>query len=150
MGNGVGLLREGHQSSCVTTLDETIGTLLFSLANPMKFKFAKLEPGIDCEIVPVDLTKGEQAQPRSKAMNPFGRVPVFVDGDLAPWESQAILAYLGEKTGKLWPSDAAGPLENLSHRVSMPEDVAAANVLCLPESKQIRGQTIHTSAGQCL
>jgi NAD(P)-dependent dehydrogenase (short-subunit alcohol dehydrogenase family) len=41
-----------------------------------------------------------------------------------------------------------GPLENLFHRLSMPEDVAAAIVfLCLPESRQITAQTLHTSAG---
>jgi NAD(P)-dependent dehydrogenase (short-subunit alcohol dehydrogenase family) len=41
-----------------------------------------------------------------------------------------------------------GPLENLFHRLSVPEDVAAAIVfLCLPGSKQITAQTIHTSAG---
>lgn len=43
---------------------------------------------------------------------------------------------------------SSGPLENLFHRVSQPEDVAAAIVfLCLPASRQITGQTIHTSAG---
>jgi len=43
---------------------------------------------------------------------------------------------------------SAGPLENLFHRVSQPEDVAAAILfLCLPGSRQITGQTIHTSAG---
>jgi NAD(P)-dependent dehydrogenase (short-subunit alcohol dehydrogenase family) len=42
----------------------------------------------------------------------------------------------------------SGPLENLFHRLSMPEDVAAAIVfLCLPASRQITAQTIHTSAG---
>jgi NAD(P)-dependent dehydrogenase (short-subunit alcohol dehydrogenase family) len=41
-----------------------------------------------------------------------------------------------------------GALENLFHRLSMPEDVAAAIVfLCLPASRQITAQTIHTSAG---
>jgi NAD(P)-dependent dehydrogenase (short-subunit alcohol dehydrogenase family) len=41
-----------------------------------------------------------------------------------------------------------GPLENLFHRLSMPEDVAAAIVfLCLPASHQITAQTLHTSAG---
>jgi glutathione S-transferase len=79
----------------------------------MKVKFAMLEFGIDCEMVPVDLTKGEQAQPSFRAMNPFGRVPVFVDGDLTLWEPHAILAYLGGKTGKLWPSDAAGRAQAL-------------------------------------
>jgi NAD(P)-dependent dehydrogenase (short-subunit alcohol dehydrogenase family) len=43
---------------------------------------------------------------------------------------------------------SSGPLENLFHRVSQPEDVAAAILfLCIPGSKQITGQTIHTSAG---
>ena len=43
---------------------------------------------------------------------------------------------------------SSGPLENLFHRVSQPEDVAAAILfLCLPSSRQITGQTIHTSAG---
>jgi NAD(P)-dependent dehydrogenase (short-subunit alcohol dehydrogenase family) len=41
-----------------------------------------------------------------------------------------------------------GPLANLFQRVSMPEDVASAVVfLCLPGSRQITAQTIHTSAG---
>jgi NAD(P)-dependent dehydrogenase (short-subunit alcohol dehydrogenase family) len=41
-----------------------------------------------------------------------------------------------------------GPLENLFHRLSTPEDVAAVIVfLCLPESRQITAQTVHTSAG---
>lgn len=41
-----------------------------------------------------------------------------------------------------------GPLENLFHRLSVPEDVAAAVVfLCLPGSRQMTGQTLHTSAG---
>jgi NAD(P)-dependent dehydrogenase (short-subunit alcohol dehydrogenase family) len=41
-----------------------------------------------------------------------------------------------------------GPLANLLHRVSEPEDVAAVIVfLCSPASRQITGQVLHTSAG---
>ena len=41
-----------------------------------------------------------------------------------------------------------GPLANLLLRPSRPEDVAAAILfLCMPSSRQITGQTIHTSAG---
>jgi NAD(P)-dependent dehydrogenase (short-subunit alcohol dehydrogenase family) len=41
-----------------------------------------------------------------------------------------------------------GPLANLFRRLSTPEDVASAIVfLCLPGSRQITAQTIHTSAG---
>lgn len=43
---------------------------------------------------------------------------------------------------------SAGPLENLLHRPSEAEDVAHVVVfLCLPESRQITGQVLHTSAG---
>jgi len=41
-----------------------------------------------------------------------------------------------------------GPLANLLRRPSQPEDVAqVVCFLCLPASRQITGQTIHTSAG---
>jgi NAD(P)-dependent dehydrogenase (short-subunit alcohol dehydrogenase family) len=43
---------------------------------------------------------------------------------------------------------SSGPLENLLHRVSEAEDVANVILfLCLPESRQITGQVLHTSAG---
>jgi glutathione S-transferase len=80
----------------------------FPSPNPQKVRFGLLELGLDCEMAAVDLTKGEHKQPEFLALNPFGRVPVLVDGDLTVWESHAILSYLGEKTGKLWPVSAAG------------------------------------------
>lgn len=41
-----------------------------------------------------------------------------------------------------------GPLENLFHRPSEPEDIAATVLfLCLPASRQITAQVIHVSAG---
>jgi glutathione S-transferase len=79
----------------------------FPSPNPQKVTFALKELGLDCELVPVDLAKGEQREAAFRAVNPFGRVPVLVDGDLMLAESQAILAYLGEKTGRLWPTSAA-------------------------------------------
>jgi glutathione S-transferase len=80
----------------------------FPSPNPQKVKFGINELGLDCEMVPVDLTKGEQRTPEFLKLNPFGRVPVLVDDGLTLWESHAILSYLGEKTGKLWPTTAAG------------------------------------------
>jgi glutathione S-transferase len=85
----------------------------FPSPNPQKVRFALLELGLECEIVPVDLTKGEHRTPEFLALNPYGRVPVLTDGDLTLWESHAILAYLGEKTGKLWPTSAAGRADAL-------------------------------------
>ena len=85
----------------------------FPSPNPQKVTFALKELGLDCEIVPVDLAKGEHRQPAFLALNPLGRVPVLVDGDLTLPELHAILAYLGEKTGRLWPISAAGRAEAL-------------------------------------
>jgi GSH-dependent disulfide-bond oxidoreductase len=85
----------------------------FPSPNPQKVTFALKELGLDCDIVPVDLAKGEQRQPAFLAVNPFGRAPVLVDDGLTLPESHAILAYLGEKTGRLWPTSPAGHAEAL-------------------------------------
>ena len=85
----------------------------FPSPNPQKVTFALNELGLDCEIVPVDLAKGEQRQPDFLALNPMGRVPVLTDGDLTITESHAILAYLGERTGRLWPGSAGERAEAL-------------------------------------
>jgi len=86
----------------------------FPSPNPQKVTFALKELGLDCELVPIDLAKGEQKAPAFSAVNPFGRVPVLVDGDLTLSESHAIVAYLGEMTGRLWPASAAGRAEALN------------------------------------
>jgi glutathione S-transferase len=85
----------------------------FPSPNPQKVKFALLELGLECEIVSVDLTKAEQRQPEFLALNPFGRVPVLLDGDLTLWDSHAILSYLGDKSGKLWPTSPPGRADAL-------------------------------------
>jgi glutathione S-transferase len=96
----------------------------FPSPNPQKVKFALLELGLDCETVPIDLTKGEQRKPEFLALSPRGRVPLLVDGDLKLAESQAILAYLGDKTGKLWSPTAAGRATALSWLFFLAEHVS--------------------------
>src|SRR5215467_7840728 len=85
----------------------------FPSPNPQKVTFALLELGLDCEKIPVDLAKGEQREPAFLAVNPAGRVPVLVDDGVTLTESQAILVYLGDKTGRLWPASAAGRAQAL-------------------------------------
>jgi len=80
----------------------------FPSPNPQKVTFALLELGLDCDKNPVDLVRGEQRNPEFLAVNPAGRVPVLVDGDVKLAESHAIVAYLGDKTGRLWPTSAGG------------------------------------------
>ncbi|HKD67532.1 MAG TPA: glutathione S-transferase family protein [Candidatus Binataceae bacterium] len=85
----------------------------FPSPNPMKIAFALGELGLACEIVPIDLTKRENRTPEFLAISPVGRLPVLVDGALTLWESHAILAYLGEKTGRLWPASLSGRADAL-------------------------------------
>jgi glutathione S-transferase len=54
---------------------------------------ALLEKQLPFEMVAVDLS-GQQFEPDFLAINPFGHVPVLVDGDVRVIESMAILDYL--------------------------------------------------------
>lgn len=55
------------------------------------------ELGLEYEIHPVDLLKGEARREDFLALNPAAKVPVLVDGDLVLTESAAIQLYLAEK-----------------------------------------------------
>lgn len=52
---------------------------------------------------------GGLGSPDYLAMNPNGRVPVLVDGELVVWESNAVVRYLAAQYGadSLWPTSAA-------------------------------------------
>ena len=72
--------------------------------NPMKVALFLEEAGLPYETVPVDSRKGEQFDPAFKAINPNSKLPAIVDGDATVFDSNAILLYLGEKTGKFMPA----------------------------------------------
>lgn len=55
------------------------------------------ELGLEYEFIPVNLVAGEHRKPDFLALNPAGKVPVLVDGDLVIPESAAIVLYLAEK-----------------------------------------------------
>jgi GST-like protein len=84
----------------------------YSLApNPMKVALFLEEAGLPYEAIPVDTRKGEQHAPAFTALNPNAKVPVIVDGDVTVFDSNAILLYLAEKTGKfLPPASERGPM----------------------------------------
>jgi GST-like protein len=71
--------------------------------NPMKVALFLEEAGVDYEFIPVDIRKGEQFNPELIALNPNSKVPVLVDGGAVIFDSNAILLYLAEKTGKFLP-----------------------------------------------
>lgn len=51
----------------------------------------------DFEFVPVNLLAGEHKRPEFLRLNPAGKIPVLVDGDLVIPESAAIVFYLADK-----------------------------------------------------
>jgi GST-like protein len=72
--------------------------------NPMKVALMLEETGLAYEPVPVDTRKGEQHKPEFLAVNPNAKVPAIVDGDVTVFDSNAILLYLAERTGKFLPA----------------------------------------------
>jgi GSH-dependent disulfide-bond oxidoreductase len=71
--------------------------------NPTKVALFLEEAGLPYEPVPIDTRKGDQHKPEFLAINPNAKVPAIVDGDVTMFDSNAILLYLAEKTGKFLP-----------------------------------------------
>jgi len=71
--------------------------------NPTKLAHFLEEAGLPYEPIPVDGRKGDQHKPEFLAVNPNAKVPAIVDGDVTVFDSNAILLYLAEKTGKFLP-----------------------------------------------
>jgi len=83
---------------------------LFTAATPngWKISIALEELGLPYTPKLLTLSKLEQKEEWFLKINPNGRIPAIVDhdaGDLAVFESGAILIYLAEKTGKLLPTE---------------------------------------------
>ena len=79
--------------------------------NGKKVSIMLEEIGLPYEVHPVNLRQGEQMKPEYLAINPNNKIPAIIDTDgpggkpFTLFESGAILMYLAEKTGKLWPQD---------------------------------------------
>jgi GST-like protein len=73
--------------------------------NPAKVALFLEEAGLQYEAIPVDTRKGEQHGAEYLAINPNAKVPAIVDGDVTVFDSNAILLYLGERTGKFMPEE---------------------------------------------
>jgi glutathione S-transferase len=66
---------------------------------------------IDYEWLKVDLLTGEHRTPEYLALNPFGQVPLLVDGETKLADAQAILVYLaGQYGNEQWLPKAPLPL----------------------------------------
>ena len=79
--------------------------------NGRKISVALEEMGLAYNVHPVNISKNEQFAPAFLKISPNNRIPAIVDPDgpggqpISVFESGAILIYLGQKTGKFYPSD---------------------------------------------
>ncbi len=89
---------------------------------------------LECEWVKVDLMQGEHKSPEYLAMNPFGQVPLLVDGETTLADAQAILVYLARQYGgESWLPIAPLPMAQVIRWLS----TAAGEVRQGPENARL-------------
>jgi len=83
--------------------------------NGYKMTMCLEELGLPYRLKRIALSKGEQFAPAYLAISPNNKIPAMVDHDpadggepLAIFESGAMLQYVADKTGRLWPKDLRG------------------------------------------
>ena len=91
---------------------------LYTAATPNGWKASVMleEVELPYEVHALKLSEGQQRQDWYLAINPNGRIPAIVDrdeGNLAVFESGAVLIYLAEKTGRLLPTEKRSRAEVL-------------------------------------
>jgi glutathione S-transferase len=69
----------------------------FGPTRSLRVRWTLQELGVDFEAISLNLVTGEHRRPQFLKLNPTGKIPVFVDGDLVLSESVAIVRYLAEK-----------------------------------------------------
>jgi len=119
------------------------------------------EAGAEYDFILIDLKKGDQKNPEFLKLNPNGKLPVLVDGELVLSESAAICTYIGERfpaSGLVPPleqsadrahyfqwcffamSELEAPLWTMSkHARLLPEEqrIAAIAPICMREFEQV-------------
>lgn len=125
----------------------------YSTSRSMRAVWAAEEAGLDFEYIEVQMGSDEQNGSRSKeylAINPQGKVPSMVDGEVTITESGAIVNYIASKAAdsNLIPADGTAlrarydeicyfvfteleqPLwSNGKHRFALPEEVRIAEMV---------------------
>lgn len=82
----------------------------FPPTRSIRVRWTLQELEVPFESATVDLPAGEHRSPAFLAVNPAGKLPVLVDGDVVLSESGAIVLYLAEKfpEKRLLPTDVPG------------------------------------------
>jgi len=71
--------------------------------NPLKVGLFLEESGLEYRPIPIDTKLGQQHTDGYRAINPNAKVPAIDDDGTVVFDSNAILLYLAEKTGKFLP-----------------------------------------------
>jgi len=82
-----------------------IELLTANTPNGKKISIMLEEIKFEYKVTKVNILKNEQFDPKFRSVSPFSKIPVIIDHDkkVSLFESGAILMYLGEKSGKLYP-----------------------------------------------
>ena len=82
-----------------------IELLTANTPNGKKISIMLEEIKFEYKVTKVNIQKDEQFDPKFRAISPFSKIPVIIDHDnkTSLFESGAILMYLGERSGKLYP-----------------------------------------------
>jgi GSH-dependent disulfide-bond oxidoreductase len=132
--------------------------------NGHKITIALEEMGLPYQIVPVNISAGDQFRPEFLKISPNNRMPAIVDhtpvdngGPLSVFESGAILEYLADKTGKLlalqtrarfetlqwlyWQMAGLGPMAGQNHHFAhyAPERIPYATRRYVQETNRLYG-----------
>jgi GST-like protein len=89
----------------------------WSTPNGWKITIMLEECGLPYNVLPVNISAGEQFKPDFLKISPNNRMPAIVDPQgpggrpISVFESGAILQYLGRKTGKFYPTDERDRVE---------------------------------------
>jgi glutathione S-transferase len=90
----------------------TIKLYSWPMSSGTRIAWALEELALPYQYVALDGKKQEHRSPEMLAVNPHGKVPALVDGELKLFESGAILLYLGNRYGAakgLWPEPKGQP-----------------------------------------
>jgi GST-like protein len=91
----------------------------YNTPNGRKISVALEEMELPYVVKVVDITKSQQFDPAFLKISPNNKIPAIIDADgpggtpVSVFESGAILIYLGEKTGKFWPTDPRARIQVL-------------------------------------
>ena len=82
---------------------KSIDLYTWATPNGRKVSIMLEELGLKYNVIPIDITKGDQQSPEFVSLSPNNKIPAIVDHEsgIKMMESGAILMYLAQKTGRL-------------------------------------------------